>query len=243
MTTLIGIKTNVGEESIILASDTQLNYYSVKGEPIEKRPLLKIVYGEYWALAQSGADTNDLRSFFNKLRNPKDRRYKDFGTDKLEKMINVAVDNKRFMEICELNAKYVREEEDVDQTHEFIMAVNKPKMELYHVDIFGNLKTQSDRGFVVLGSTSDKAESYLDDEIDKDTYHESNIDISRAVQLLNNALKNSNTELLSGLPMDLVIIRKNEIRGYGKRIKDAVEFAERKVIEEIVNEIENPHKV
>lgn len=104
MTTIIGIKTNVDEEAVVLASDTQVNYFDDKGDLVEKKYSLKIVYGDFWALAHAGSITNDLMSFFNKLKNPKDKRYKGFDEQKLLDIINNAIKEKRFMEVDKLNA-------------------------------------------------------------------------------------------------------------------------------------------
>ena len=97
MTTIIGIKTNVEDEAIILASDTQMNYFDEDDNVIAKRPMLKMINGDFWALDYSGADTNELRSFYNRLRNPEDRRYKNFGKEKLAEIMIKAITKKKVL--------------------------------------------------------------------------------------------------------------------------------------------------
>ena len=140
MTTIIGIKTNIEEEIVILGTDTQMNYLDDDGHPIGKKPILKIVNGDFWVLAQAGADTPGLRSFYRKRKNPDDRRYKDYSKDILEKELDIAIQKKRYMDVDQLNAEYMADDGDSDEAHEFLMAINRPKIELYHIDGWGNLK-------------------------------------------------------------------------------------------------------
>jgi len=234
MTTLIGIKTNVSEEAVVLASDTQLSYIDDDGNLLAKRPLLKIVRGDFWALAPSGAYTDEIKSFYNKLRNPDDKRYKDFSGEKLEDMINKTIEKKRFMDVDSLNANYIKKGGDLDGAHEFLMAVNKPKIELFHIDIFGNLRYPENNDILILGSGRETADSYIEEQIEGETYDSANVDISTAIKLCSGALKKSGYEAFSGWPMDLVIIRDKKIEAFGKKIKEALEQAEENILEEII---------
>ncbi|HJO15031.1 MAG TPA: hypothetical protein QGG70_03200 [Candidatus Pacearchaeota archaeon] len=239
MTTIIGIKTNIGDEAVILASDTQMNYFDEDDNVIAKRPLLKIIHGDFWALACSGGDTDELRSFYNKLRNPNDKRYKNFGSDKLEEMMMKSLHKKRFYQINELNANYMLEESDIDSTHEFLMAVNKPNVDIFHIDIFGNLKKPKGRNYISLGSGKEEVEKYIEESIEGGTFDSYNINLENAIRLSTGAIKKSRYDILSGGPMDLVVIKKNSIKSFGNQIKESIENAEKKVLEEIIERVKS----
>ncbi len=237
MTTVIGFKTNINEEAIIMCSDTQLSYLDDQDNPISKRKLLKIVYGEFWAISSIGVDTQELRSFYNKLRNPEDKRYKDFNKEKLVSMINRAIEKQRFIEILFMNADYVRESRSTEQTNEFLFAINKPSIELYHIDSYGNLLLcDKNINYMVIGSGSEDAQSYINEQLEGETYDSSNIDIKIAIKLGRDALRKAKKDIKTGLPMDLVILKKDSIKVYGKRISDAIEKAEEKELESIIEE-------
>lgn len=237
MTTIIGIKTNVDDEAIILASDTQMNYFDEDDNVIAKRPMLKMINGDFWALAYSGADTNELRSFYNKLRNPNDKRYKNFGKEKLAEIMIKAITKKRFYEINELNAKYIREGGDLESADEFLMAVNKPKVDIFHIDVFGNLKNSENGNYLVLGSGKGEAEKYIEERIEGETFDSYNINIESAIGLCAGALKKASYDIFSGGPMDLVVVRSDRVYSYGEKIKNSLKMAEMKVLEEIVKDV------
>jgi len=239
MTTIIGMKTNIGDEAIVLASDTQLNYYDDDDNVIAKRPLLKIIHGDFWALACSGGDTDELRRFYNKLKNPDDKRYTNFGAEKLKEMMLKSINGKRFYEINELNAKYMKEEGDIDSTHEFVMAVNKPNVDIFHIDSFGNLKKPKNRNYIFLGSGKDEAEKYIEECIDGDTFDAYNLNIEDAIRLSTGAIKKSKYDILSGGPMDLVVIERSNISSFGKEIRNSLEKAEKNVLEDIIKRVKN----
>ncbi len=233
MTTIVGINTNIGEEAVILGSDTQMNYFDEDGNVVSKRPMLKMIYGEFWALAYSGGDTDRLRSFYNKLRNPTDKRYKNFGKERLTEMVSRAVNKKRFYEINELNAKYG----DAELTNEFIMVINRPKIDLFHIDIFGNLKNSGSENYLVLGSGKDEAKKYIDEYRDGETFESYNIDIEGAVRLCTGALKKAKNDIFSGGPMDLIVIKQGGINSFGRKIKESLENEEKRVLEEIIKSV------
>ena len=69
------------------------------------------------------------------------------------------------------------------------------------------------------------------DLLDKD------IDIERAIKLCNESTRKSSKDMYSGGPMDLVVLTKDKVRGYGKRIKQAIDDAESEIIEKIISEL------
>ena len=240
MTTLVGIKTNSGSiEAVVLGSDTQLNYLDEDGNPISKRPILKIIYGDFWALASCGAYTDELRSFYNKLRKPEDKRYKNFDKGKLESMINKTVGCRRFIQIDELNANYLRDGGDLEEANEFLMAINKPRIELFHVDPFGNLiLPKKNKNYIILGTGGNDAKKYMEEQFENDVYDSDDIDLKVAMELCRKAVKNVSQkgDIMSGLPLDLIVVRKEGIKAYGKRIKNAIEQADENEFKNIMME-------
>jgi len=240
MTTIVGIKTNTGIiDAVVLGSDTQLSYLDEDGNAIAKRPILKMVYGDFWALAPCGAYTDELKSFYNKLRKPEDKRYRNFDKDKLETMIAKAVGSKRFIQIDELNANYLKEGGDLEESHEFLMAVNRPRIELFHVDPFGNLiSPKKNKSYMVLGTGEEDASKYIEEQFEEDIYDTNDIDLRVAMDLCRKAVKSASQkgDIMSGLPLDLIVVRKEGIRAYGKRIRNAIEQADEKEFNTIIME-------
>jgi len=71
MTTIIGIKTNAGEEGIVLAADTQLNMYK-EGKNTGKKYFSKLRVGELYAIAFEGTVDKYVEAFFNYLAGKRD---------------------------------------------------------------------------------------------------------------------------------------------------------------------------
>lgn len=236
MTTTLGIKTNVDDiDAIVLGSDTQVVYIDSQNNPYKKKLFYKIVAGDFWVLAQSGNITDELRRFYNKLSNPE--RFKDFNKTKVQDIILQAIEKKRFFEVNELNASLYRETQDFSESGiEFLLATNKPDLNLYHIDPFGNLIESENEPYLVLGSGHEEAIKYLDEKIDRETYDTGNINLERALMLSRRALKRAETDIFTGGPMDLVVVRKDTIHSYGKQIKRRIEESERSVFEEILKQ-------
>ena len=52
--------------------------------------------------------------------------------------IERAIEKKFFSEVNELNTQVMKKDDDINLTHRFIFAVNKPKLSLWTIDEFGN---------------------------------------------------------------------------------------------------------
>jgi 20S proteasome alpha/beta subunit len=242
MTTIVGIKTNSGPiEAIVLGADTQLDFLDEDDKPVGKRPFYKIVCGDFFALAHAGPITDELRRFYNRLTFPE--RFKDYDKQKVEENLILSVSKKRFLEVYEINSEYYRETEDFDTTHEFLLAINKPQLNLFHVDPFGNIKEPKNKPYLALGTGYKRAEEIIESAIEGDSYESGNIDLQRALVLCRKALKQgTESDIFSGGPMDLVVIRKDRINQYGKRIKKEIEASEKKVFNNILSEEVNPEQ-
>ena len=237
MTTIVGIKTNTDLDAIILASDTQMNLFDEKGKPYGKKPFYKIIYGSFWALAHVGAVTDEVRTFYNKLSKSSDEDY-------AKKAISTAVENQRFIEVDTLNSKYYRRTKDDEDLIEFLLAINKPKIELYHIDFFGNLKPHSEENcpFMIFGTSEKEVNDYLLDKFEGETYDSANIDIKTALTLCRLALKRAEEDIYSGGPIDITVVRNEGVFSYGKNIRKALENAENLEFEKIIEEEMNRKK-
>ena len=245
MTTIVGIKTNSGSiDAVVLGADTQMSFSYDNKKETAKKPFYKIITGDFWALAHVGAVTDDLRKFYNKLTNPD--RYKDFDKLKIKEIILESVKRKRFIEVNELNAEYaMTEEEESKQNreegyHEFLMAVNEPQISLFSVDAFGNLiPPKKDLNYLVLGTGGDVARKYTEEKLEGDSFESQNVDIKRAFKLCRESLKASEaSDINSSGPMDFVVIKKEGVFPYGRRIRKAIETAEESEFENIIKENE-----
>lgn len=235
MTTLIGIKTNTEHEAIVLGADTQMAIY--EGEkPVTKKPLYKIVSGDFWSIAHSGAITDELRKFYNRLTKPD--AFKNFGKEKLRESVLDAVKKKRFRDVNELNAEYYRKESDTEDLHEFLFAVNDPELRLFHIDPFGNLKSSEDGlCYLTLGTGEEEAGDYIEEKLDGEHYDSGNVNLEAALRLCRESLKKaSSRDMYSGGPIDFAVIRKDDISTPGKRLEKAIEAAEKEEFEQIIRD-------
>ncbi len=231
MTTIVGIRTNTDLDAVVLASDTQMNLFDEKGKPYGKKPFYKITYGSFWALAHVGAVTDEVRTFYNKLSKSSDEEY-------AKKVISTAVETQRCMEVDALNSKYYKRTKDDEDLIEFLLAINKPKIELYHIDFFGNLRPHSDDQcpFMVFGTSEKEVNDYLLDKFEGETYDSANINIKTALTLCRMALKRAEGDIYSGGPMDITVVRDEGVFSHSRSIRKALENAEDSEFERIVNE-------
>jgi 20S proteasome alpha/beta subunit len=227
MTTLVGIRTNEGLGAIVLASDTQMVYFDDSRVPIGKRPMYKLNFGEFWAMGHTGVINSDLRRFYDKL---KDTKY-------AKEAIERAITKKRFIEVDELNANYMKNQGDRNSCHEFLLAVNKPSLLLFHVDDYGNLLLPGDEeDYIILGSGETTVKDYLEEKTDSDDLDAGKIDLRAALGLVRGSLKKAEKEIDSGGSMDFIVIRDNKINAYGRRLRKAVFEAEDIEFKRIVSE-------
>jgi 20S proteasome alpha/beta subunit len=117
------------------------------------------------------------------------------------------------------------------------MAINRPKVDIFHIDVFGNLKNSENENYLVLGSGKDEAEKYIEECIEGETFDSYNINIESAIRLCTGALKKARYDIFSGGPMDLVVVRSDKVYSYGEKIKNSLKVAEMKVLEEIIKDV------
>jgi 20S proteasome alpha/beta subunit len=236
MTTLVGIQTNSGPiDAIVLGTDTQMATFEDE-KLVSKKPLYKIVTGDFWAIAHCGAVTDSLKKFYNRLKYPE--RTKDYEKGKLKDVIETSIKEKRFMEVDKLNAEYYRKTEDSDDSHEFLF-VTYDRLRLFHIDCYGNLKQPEDeRQYLALGTGEQLASGYIEEKLDGETYDSTEITLEVAMQLCRNSLKiASNTDIYSGGPMDIYVFKKGKMStSFGKRLGNALEVAENKEFEKFLKE-------
>lgn len=230
MTSIVGIKTNTENvEAIILGTDTQMAIYQEE-KVVEKRYFYKILCGEFWAIAHAGAINDELRRFYNSLRYTNKENQK--------KMIENAIKRRRFIEIDKLNAEYYRKEENLEQLHEFIFAINEPKLRLFHIDCFGNLRaSETEKPYLVLGTGKEKIERHLEEKLEGDNLDFSNITIKTALELCRDGLKKaSSMDIFSG-GLDIVVLKKDKISyQFGRKLREALDNVEKQEFEKFLRE-------
>ena len=128
------------------------------------------------------------------------------------------------------------EDNDIENAHSFIFGVNKPELQLWYVDEFGNLKEPSDKNdidYIAIGSGKKEVKEYVeriiaDQEVDRDK-----ITIGVAIDIMKGAMKSAEKDANTGLGYNLVIITEKEVRDHGEEIKRAIVSAEKTKLEEI----------
>lgn len=249
MTTIIGVKTNFGDEGIVLGSDTQLNIISDPEEkPLTKRQTLKIIYGSTWALANEGRpDIPDIQQFLGILSGKKKHGSSD---ERANQIIAKSIENfdkgskydgPHFEEVLHYHMLAARRGEDLNDMPTYVLAANKPRIGLWWVDAFGNLhesKSEKERRveYICKGSGEDKVNEYIEGMVYDEKVDLSAIDIPVAIDIVVASLHKAEEDAFTGGPLDVVITTKSFVRPYGKRIREALEKAEEMSIQEIKKE-------
>jgi len=247
MSSILGIKSNSGEEGIVIASDIQTSIYD--GDTfVRKGTTDKIWYGDTWALAHcGGTESEELKRFHRILQG--DKRYKS-SPEKVKEIIGRAINSspRRLIEINELNAALDLRGEG-DNTIEFLFAISEPRLEIWQVSQFGWLKTYlqiaeeegEDREFeyLTIGSGEEYIRNYIKSRIEDDNnpLNPEDITISTAVRISRPAVKKAYRDPnTTAIPLDLVVLTKRGVKRYGPEIKRQIEEAEVRSIEEIAEE-------
>jgi 20S proteasome alpha/beta subunit len=244
MTTILGMKTNSGEEGIVVAADTKLAVYDNEEEIMENEKITKIRVGSFYAIAFSGVIDNYLETFFRYIS--KKKNYQEFvgfvskGEEMVapkkirENPINEAIKRKYFEALNIFNRYMVkRDKNDIDGTIELILAVNKPKLNLYRVDAFGNLLNSDKPGgleYVCGGSGASSIKDFFqNNDYKKDPtlaplkISMDNINVATAVRLATRAMRVAAKDPETGDLIDLVILRKNKIYNYESKATFALD--------------------
>ncbi len=191
MTTIIGLKTNDGEESIVLSADTQITFFN--GDvAFRKMDFSKIRTGKNYALAYVGNLDKYVDSFFSYLKGRRDfESYIKFLSDKRMKQpedmllsgellsernpLEDAIRRGYFAELNLLNTFATIDDEDDENGSgggvELIMISNfpsesGPELKLHRATQYGILVPSSPKGeleYFALGSGKEIAKSYIDE--------------------------------------------------------------------------------
>jgi|SRR3989344_176269 len=249
MTTLIGVRTNIGSDAVVIASDTQMSFFDEERNPLSKKTFYKILTGDYWILAHSGDGTEYLRKFCSRITYPD--RFKDFDKKVLNKEIIEAVEKKRYLRIDNLNAEHSLEnamevdEDDEIEFVEFLFAIREgnglnSKLHLYRIDSYGNLiPPKIGSSYLVLGTSKKKIKEYLTENVDEgESYKSGNLDLETSLDLCDNILeKFAETDIYTGGLMDFAVLTKDKIFHYGEELKQDLREFRKKRIKDKIKEI------
>jgi 20S proteasome alpha/beta subunit len=264
MTTIVGIKTNSGPESIVLATDTQFTWYK-EGIRQSKDEIFKLRVGDEYALAFAGNIDKNLSAFLNYVDGKRSfesylnfvipshkkknveyfKKIIPFLFKREEHPIKEATENWYFPEFNILNTFVLRgdEDSDLEQLAELVIAKRNP-LGLYQVDVFGNISESdpaNDIEYIALGSGSEIVENYIDDEQYKEgrknplKINYDDLNLESAIDLAIGALKKAMKDTDTGGIIDLAIVDEKEVIHYGPLIKSKIQKAERDAYKEIKN--------
>ncbi|MEM4625673.1 MAG: hypothetical protein QXJ28_02850 [Candidatus Pacearchaeota archaeon] len=239
MTTAIGIKTNLGIERIVIAADNQLTISSGQFE-FEKWPRKKIYTGDFWAMAFAGVYSKEVSRFFGKLKG-----YKNYysSPEKSKEIIESALSRnpRRMIEVDTLNAEILSKGGSIQDTLSFIFAVNNPKLMLFVIDEYGNLKDipeQEDFDYVCIGSGSDLAKKYIKECISSGSLDVEKITIREAILVSLGALRNARNDIYTGSEIDWVVLSKEGIYDCGESIRRNIDETYKKLVEDQIKRFE-----
>lgn len=233
MTTLIGIKTNFGLESIVLVGDYQITSTDKEEKEISKRAERKLHYGENWVMGAAGVYRRELTKFFGIIKG-----YKNYNSnpERANEIIEKAIKEKEFEEILQLNKKLRRRGLDMEDIPAFILAVNKPKLFLWWVDEYGNIKNPEEDNefdYVCLGSGEERADRYIQSLIEEQKIDRDKIGIREALKIARDSMYAAERDPGTGMGYDIIVVTEKEIRSWGEEIKEEIRKAEEKKIEDI----------
>ncbi|RMD65595.1 hypothetical protein D6817_05735 [Candidatus Pacearchaeota archaeon] len=244
MTTIVAIRTNAGEDGIVLAADTQSNVYS--GEELDTKSIgYKMWVGRNWALAYTGVYTPELVRLKGMLSGLK--RYHS-SEDRAKEIIKRALTPRKsgqrvFEEVLELNSR-VRSKGSIEDCLEFVLATNEPEFGVWHVHEFGVLRNAYEfakaEGLeisfenIVIGTGSEIVRSYLD-EISEgaDGIDVTEITLPVAIRVASNAVFKARRDAATGGTVDLAVLTRNSVKAFGREIERKVRQAEISCVEEI----------
>ena len=235
MTTLIGIRTNDGPDGIVIASDYQISEVDGNDHTVSTRPMNKIYTGPFWAMAHAGRDTRSLLRFYGVLKGYK--RY-DSSEEKARATILSAIDDMFFPEVRDLNTKLRKNGDESEDLISFLLAVNKPEVNLWEVDEFGNIKEpndESDFDYICLGGGADKAEDHIKGLLSNEDIDRDKIGIDNAVYTARSAIGAAETEAGTGMGFGLTVLIQDDIREWGKDIRRKLKETEQRELKDIAN--------
>ena len=244
MTTIVGIKTNYGpEEGIVMGSDTQLSYTDGDGQAWKGR-IQKIIYGQSVMLGHAGVVDRNLYDFQRTFLGQRKGSSEEITLQLINQaMVNhnkgVRYKQTHFPIFNDLNALALREGIPILDLHIFLLAINSPKLNLWEIDEFGNLKKSPrirEFEYLAIGSGSDNALKYIDQTVMRAKVDASKINIPQAIDLVVTSLHRAAEDLNTGDGIDVVIMTYSKITSYGKRIRNALSKAEKDVIDKIKSE-------
>jgi 20S proteasome alpha/beta subunit len=258
MTVIIGIKTNKKDslDGIVLIADRQLTMIEEKAGqefPTSKKSTEKLVFGNNWAMGYAGGSSDDQIGRFMQIMYG-DKRVGS-STERANKIIEEALKRKQefgkisafekrkiqFEEIALLNSDMMSNDETANVARDayvFLLAINKPELNIYKIDEFGNMFDPDDNDFpyFCIGSGKKGAKKFIEEYIEGEDVDEGGnviLDIPKAIDLGINALHKAHVDPYTSGPADLVVLTKNGVEHYGDSIKTAIKKAELEKVEEI----------
>ncbi len=235
MTTIVGLKTTVGLDAIVLAADyTKTLMHSNSGEnplnSMESGDMRKIYSTRNFAFSFSGHLSPEyMTALWDTLKVNKKSN---------EDYIDVSgrLEDGFFNEIRNFNVMQGDSETnfDNDKQTSFIFATKGVKLGLYYVHPMGLVEEFSD-DYVCAGSGSDYIEEMLDTAYEFKSLNGPKIDLRKAVNLAQKSIRLSKKDLFSGSDIvDFAIITKDSIDYYGNSLRKELKEFKRKKFSEIV---------
>ena len=168
-----------------------------------------------------------------------------------EGAIDYAIKTGYFREFGFLNRCALLRGRNADVNNEIVLAVNKPKLGLYHIDSFGNIfgvKNSEGVEYVAIGRGAYLAQRYIgNQEYEDDPFVGEHKELDRttlpfAIRLAIGALKKAYRELYTGGHPNIAVITENTIESYGDFLRKNLEKAQLEAFQTIVERYEPPRQ-
>jgi 20S proteasome alpha/beta subunit len=229
MTTIIGLKTTVGLDAIVLASDFTKTFIC-EDNSMEFGEMKKIYTTPNFAFAFSGhVNPELLTELWGNLKNKKNNenyidfkmRLKDKFFDEARKLNQIQSDSDK-----ELIAK--------NQT-QFVFATRyNKKLGLHKVYPLGKIE-ENNSNYVCIGSGSEYIIERLDEKYEFKSLDGPKIDLRKAVKMAQKNIKRANKDMFTGSEIvDFSIITKNSVKYFGNKLRKDLKSYKNKQIDEII---------
>lgn len=224
MTTILGIEAYKGREGVVLASDV-IGIYTSWGTQGES------VYKQQTKFETQKIHVDNKKEFAICMAGIQDKPYLDFLNRTLNNNIDVKEAVKRgfFEELHKLNLNRwdykIPQPENINGLLLATRFDNKPR--LYTCWPLGRIE---ERNYTAVGSGSEYAIRHINKQERNIPPH---LSLEEGVRLAASSLKKAGQDIHT-LGLDLVVVTADEIKTFGKKIKDDMAATEAQLIEEIV---------
>ena len=229
MTTIVGLKTSVGPEAIVLVADYTATSIS-KNSDMNQMEFKKLYCSNNFAFTISGGIKQQAFDFLDdlKVKSKKSKRFID---------VKSGLELGFFPEVKYLNLDMGAESDTVygegTQLHFIFASRFNRKLGLHYVYPMGGVDEHQD--YVCGGSGSEFIEDLMNQTYTPKSLEGTHVDLEKAIKLADECMNLARQDVFSGgRIIDFAIITKNSIDYYGDSLREDLENFRNQKLDEII---------